>query len=353
MTKRNLSPRLAERMPNHQCRGDTELPEELQIQAAVAAGDAYSVRKMLEQGYSPKTRDANGWTLLHFSATKGNEQCVRVFLDYGANPTVKDLIGGFTALHYAAMHGRARIARLMLDSVFCGDIINAKSNDGWTPLHVAAHYGRDAFVRLLLELKAEVDPLSDKGTTPLQLAMIRERSSCVRILLDHNANIDIQKGFVLRYAVIKGNHSYCRMFLQRGADTNLGRLEDGQTPLHLSAIRDDVLCAQMLYAYGANTNIRNYEGQTPAAVSVSMPQHSRACLDFLQDVSRRPRSLQDLCRIKIRQCIGLQSLNMRVEKLPIATVMKDYLRHKVNRIRARTQPLVSPTPGRKRRRRRR
>ena len=138
-----------------------------------------------------------------------------------ADPTVKDLIGGFTALHYAAMHGRARIARLMLESEYRSDIINAKSNDGWTPLHVAAHYGRDSFVRLLLEFKAEVDPLSDKGTTPLQLAIIRERSSCVKILLDHNANIDIQNGFLLRYAVIKSNHSYCRMFLQRGADKSL------------------------------------------------------------------------------------------------------------------------------------
>uniref|UniRef100_A0A8C1DZ47 Ankyrin repeat and SOCS box protein 7 n=1 Tax=Cyprinus carpio carpio TaxID=630221 RepID=A0A8C1DZ47_CYPCA len=259
-----------------------------------------------------------------------NTEICHVFVS-PADPTVKDFIGGFTALHYAAMHGRARIARLMLESEYRSDIINAKSNDGWTPLHVAAHYGRDSFVRLLLEFKAEVDPLSDKGTTPLQLAIIRERSSCVRILLDHCANIDIQNGFLLRYAVIKGNHSYCRMFLQRGADTNLGRLEDGQTPLHLSALRDDVLCAQMLYTYGADTNTRNYEGQTPMAVSVSMSGISRPCLDFLQEVTRQPRTLQDLCRIKIRQCIGLQSLKF-LEDLPIAKVMKDYLKHKFDSV---------------------
>uniref|UniRef100_A0A8C8F2W2 SOCS box domain-containing protein n=3 Tax=Oncorhynchus TaxID=8016 RepID=A0A8C8F2W2_ONCTS len=80
------------RMLNHHCRRNPELQEELQIQAAVAAGDVYTVRKMLEQGYSPKIRDANGWTLLHFSAAKGKERCVRVFLEHGGQPrTLQDM----------------------------------------------------------------------------------------------------------------------------------------------------------------------------------------------------------------------------------------------------------------------
>lgn len=75
------------RMLNHHFRRNPDLQEELQIQAAVAAGDVYTVRKMLEQGYSPKIRDANGWTLLHFSAAKGKERCVRVFLEHGGRPS--------------------------------------------------------------------------------------------------------------------------------------------------------------------------------------------------------------------------------------------------------------------------
>lgn len=76
-----------DRMLNHHFRRNPDLQEELQIQAAVAAGDVYTVRKMLEQGYSPKIRDANGWTLLHFSAAKGKERCVRVFLEHGGRQT--------------------------------------------------------------------------------------------------------------------------------------------------------------------------------------------------------------------------------------------------------------------------
>lgn len=58
----------------------------------MAAGDVHTVRKMLEQGYSPNGRDANGWTLLHFSAARGKERCVRVFLEHGGElPTVKKI----------------------------------------------------------------------------------------------------------------------------------------------------------------------------------------------------------------------------------------------------------------------
>lgn len=74
-------------MLHHHCRRNPELQEELQIQAAVAAGDVHTVRKMLEQGYSPNGRDANGWTLLHFSAARGKERCVRVFLEHGGELT--------------------------------------------------------------------------------------------------------------------------------------------------------------------------------------------------------------------------------------------------------------------------
>lgn len=95
------------RMLHHHCRRNPELQEELQIQAAVAAGDVHTVRKMLEQGYSPNGRDANGWTLLHFSAARGKERCVRVFLEHGGElPREKNLAACLT-IFYPNFHYRA------------------------------------------------------------------------------------------------------------------------------------------------------------------------------------------------------------------------------------------------------
>lgn len=90
----------------------------MQIQAAVAAGDVHTVRKMLEQGYSPNGRDANGWTLLHFSAARGKERCVRVFLEHGGElPREKNLDTQLTALYPSSHHMAFQhhlIARLLL-----------------------------------------------------------------------------------------------------------------------------------------------------------------------------------------------------------------------------------------------
>lgn len=105
-------------MLHHHCRRNPELQEELQIQAAVAAGDVHTVRKMLEQGYSPNGRDANGWTLLHFSAARGKERCVRVFLEHGGElPRERNLDSHLTAF-YPNSHCMAfqhqLVARLLL-----------------------------------------------------------------------------------------------------------------------------------------------------------------------------------------------------------------------------------------------
>lgn len=86
-------------MLHHHCRRNPELQEELQIQAAVAAGDVHTVRKMLEQGYSPNGRDAYGWTLLHFSAARGKERCVRVFLEHG-DSAIPKLMGSLRRNNY-------------------------------------------------------------------------------------------------------------------------------------------------------------------------------------------------------------------------------------------------------------
>ena len=263
-----------------------------EMRNAVSNGDVRLVRELTNQGVLANQMDANGWTLLHLAACKGKEKILRVLLEKGGDAFASDYVGGFTALHYAAMHGRTRIARLLLDfrGIDRSILVDARSEDGWTPLHVASHYGRDSFVELLIGSLAEVDALSDKGTTALQLAIIRERLNCIKILLESGANIDVQYGFPLRYAVIKGNLSCARLLLEQGASPSIRRTEDGQTPLHLAALRNSESMAGLLYKFGADVNVYNDEGLAPLAISRMMFQvnnQDRECLNFLAYVTSK------------------------------------------------------------------
>lgn len=309
-----------------------ENPVYARLREAVATGNVKVVRERINEGASTNHMDANGWTLLHLAASRGKERVLRVLLEKGGDAFARDFVGGFTALHYAAMHGRTRIAKLLLD--FKGldkeKLVDARSKDGWTPLHVAAHYGRDSFVQLLLESKGYVDALSDKGTTALQLAIIRERTSSIKVLLNWGANIDVQFGFPLRYAVIKGNVSCVRMLVEHGALTSIKRPEDGQTPLHLAALRNSEPLARLLCKFGADIHAFNDEGLTPLAISQMMfnvNSSNKACLDFLISVSKNPRSLQESCRFVIRDALGAGRLG-EITRLPVPNVIKDFILYK-------------------------
>lgn len=183
------------------------------------------------------------------------------------------------------MHGRTRLARLLLEYDTKCELVNIPSNDGWMPMHVAAHYGRESFIRLLLQYQANVDPLSTKNTTPLQLAIIREKISCVKLLLNHLADIDIQMGFPLRYSIIKGNHVLCKLLLTRGANANMGRKDDGQTPLHLAALKNSLECCRLLCTFGANVNGVNDEGKTALQCYKMIWSEKTRCHEYLAQVT--------------------------------------------------------------------
>ena len=59
---------------------------------------------------------------------------------------------GWTPLHYAATKGHIEMMRLMIDN---SAYLDAESPNGTTPLMMAAHYGTPMAVKLLLEEGAD------------------------------------------------------------------------------------------------------------------------------------------------------------------------------------------------------
>ena len=122
--------------------------------------------------------------------------------------------GGSTPLMYAALYGDARSIRLLLDA---GANPNIRNDAGATALLWAVDYPEN--VRLLLEHGADANARSEDGLTPVLLAAGRFGAiDVVRLLLDHGAKLEGQP--VLARAAAAGDEAVMRMLIDRGVDRN-------------------------------------------------------------------------------------------------------------------------------------
>ncbi len=154
---------------------------------AIRFDDVAKVRKFLERGANPNTRDRFGWTLLHAAAGNGHLEVARLLLEHGADVNARSEDGG-TPLHFAAFNGHPEVARLLLEH---GAEVNAKDEDGATPLHYAAFNGHTDVARLLLEHGAEVNARDEKyGATPLHFAAFNGHTDVAKLLLEHGADVN-------------------------------------------------------------------------------------------------------------------------------------------------------------------
>jgi ankyrin repeat protein/beta-lactamase regulating signal transducer with metallopeptidase domain len=87
-----------------------------------------------------------GQTPLHIAAGKGYTDIIRMLLDKGANPNVKENERGKTPLHEAAKNGQKAVAELLISK----DVdVNAKTRDGKTPMSLAKEKRHKEIIELL------------------------------------------------------------------------------------------------------------------------------------------------------------------------------------------------------------
>ncbi|KAJ9660139.1 hypothetical protein H2201_007046 [Coniosporium apollinis] len=115
---------------------------------AVGKGLKAAVRLLLEKGADPNIKDPHGRTLLGWAASEGNKVVVKMLLEHGVNPNSKDS-GGQTALSHAASQGHGAVVKLLIER----DDVDPDSRDtcGHTPLWHAMEKGHDEVVSLLLK----------------------------------------------------------------------------------------------------------------------------------------------------------------------------------------------------------
>lgn len=264
-----------------------------------------------------------GMTPLHDAAIKGQLAVARFLLDYNADvnarissPVANDGRDQQTALHLAAEAGHKAMAELLLER---GALINSTDKYGRTalflavangyqavarslishgadvqlpnfqsaasPLHIAAQSDNLAMVRLLLESKADINSADSSGMTPLMSAVTGNRLEIAEFLIARGADVQAKAkggGTALTISVQQSPPPITEALLNAGADPNVLGIADRQrgnqrllAPIHLAAMKDDVLLIQALVKHGAKVDLPD-SPQKLTALMITLPDHLSA-----------------------------------------------------------------------------
>lgn len=166
--------------------------------AAVLRNNASGVRTQLESGINPNMQDAKGRTALTLAIHQQSEKAIPILLQSrktdinalngagesplmlaivtGQDDLARQLINqgaainkhGWAPLHYAATKGNVEIMRLLLDK---DAFIDTESPNRTTPLMMAAQYsGNEQAVQFLLEQGADPWAKNQLGMTAMDFA---------------------------------------------------------------------------------------------------------------------------------------------------------------------------------------
>jgi ankyrin repeat protein len=238
-------------------------------------------------------QDSKGRTPIAWAAARGDEKCVKILLDFGADPEISCDTGNNPLLRSVRAKSPGCV-RLLLQH---GANVQARSALGFTALHYAAYYQDDeAHLKMLLDFGAQIDEKDGYGWTPLSCTAEYDHMRSASILLECGASPDLpdKSGWSPIMRAIRSNsHRVLRLLLDKGADySSLSfRL---QTVLHFAAAYGDVDTIVLLTDIKMRkitTNMKDVNGHTAAEIFLS--RGSSSC-DLVNAFTNLLNSMDDV-----------------------------------------------------------
>lgn len=303
----------------------TNRSRETPLSIAIKLGYTDIVRLFLAKGADPNLKDSKGVTPLGLALLTNNLDAVKILLNSGADPNervgqisfplniainrgqveaVRDLleagarpneITGQSPLFDAIYKNNFEIIKLLLDY---GADPNLKDKKGNTPIDIAIENESNEIIKLLLDHGANKDMKNLEGVTPLGKAIINDDVEAARLLLQSGANpnemmnmapnlIDLAKlrndldiideirempeliGSAVYSAVVRDNYEMVLLLLTFGANPNLGT-ENGSTPLGAAISKGLIKIVKLLLENGADPNIEDTQFGLPLNIALDI-----------------------------------------------------------------------------------
>ena len=200
-----------------------------------------------------------GVTPLHFAANLGNEECLKLLVEAGAdvnflsrngyNERTSVFILGRTPLMCAIEGGHAQCVNKLIKA---GVDVNAKDNAGYTALMIACRKTDDKLIEILLKAGTDVNTKSallevissprqpyytEKGPKHLMSAAQSDFTKCINILIKEGADVNAETTndlTALVYAAADGFVKSVKILVEVGADVN-ARHKNGSKVLQVSS----------------------------------------------------------------------------------------------------------------------
>jgi len=268
------------------------------LKLRVSEGNVEAVKELVPKIGNINQQDEHGWTILHLSVAKGEEEMVNNFLEANADPNICSN-GKTSPLMTAFNKGHYKIFERLIQK---GANVNHRDQEDWSVLSLACIIGNEEIVDILLNANADLNP-DEEDPDDLDLDFVLEIGhghvtdvSIIKKLI-LAAGIDINKQdedgkTQLFKAVYDNNYDTVGVLLKLNADPNIAN-NNGKTPLMEASYERCTFLVKILLLYGANINSKD-------------AQTGRTALDWANRDDKIERILEDAKKASSMTGIGLE-----------------------------------------------
>ena len=259
-----------------------------------------------------------------------------------ANTNVKDEYGN-TAVHFATVQNQLLCLDLLFNDGANLDVANDHES---FPVQYAAASGKMELLKFLIAYGCEVSRESanpsdlenfPRGTNALFNAVYWGNFDCTMLLLDIGA--DVEKTMKTIDKIVKDDRSNFKIILYADyINLKMGYNEVIMKPLvNLLRAHGNLVEAPRYFieTHILRPAILNHDYERvqllsslglPATESdyIYAAANDQKIYNWLRELHKQPRSLKDLCRLKIRSNLGTNVLH-NVQKLTLPTALKNYI----------------------------